>query len=100
MPAVLSLLPGVLRGCLRIKALIPESILPGLFLVAATPLYILLFLVIFTTVNQVIGDLLLVLGILALLGAPMLYLSMPAPSPGRSAQTRKLPGSARSRRPC
>lgn len=74
MPAVLSLLPGVLRGCLRIKALIPESILPGLFLVAATPLYIMLFLVIFTTVNQVIGDLLLVLGILALLGAPMLYL--------------------------
>jgi hypothetical protein len=74
MPAVLSLLPGVLRGCLRIKALLPESILPGLFLVAATPLYVLLFLVIFTTVNQVIGDLLLILGIMALLGAPMLYL--------------------------
>ena len=74
MPAVLSLLPGVLRGCLRIKALIPQSVLPGLFLVAATPLYVLLFLVIFTTVNQVIGDLLLILGIVALLGAPMLYL--------------------------
>jgi hypothetical protein len=74
MPAVLSLLPGVLRGCLRIKALLPESILPGLFLVAATPLYVLLFLVIFTTVNQVIGDVLLILGIVALLGAPMLYL--------------------------
>lgn len=74
MPSVLSLLPGVLRGCLRIKALLPESVLPGLFLVAATPLYVLLFLVIFTTVNQVIGDLLLILGIMALLGAPMLYL--------------------------
>lgn len=74
MPAVLSLIPGVLRGCLRIKALIPQSILPGLFLVAATPLYILLFLVIFTTVNQVAGNLLLILGVLALLGAPLLYL--------------------------
>ena len=74
MPAVLSLIPGVLRGCLRIKALIPESILPGLFLVAATPLYVLLFLVIFTTVNQVAGDIFLILGVLALLGAPLLYL--------------------------
>lgn len=74
MPAVLSLLPGVLRGCLRIKALIPQSVLPGLFLVAATPLYVLLFLVIFTTVNQVLGDILLILGIVAVLGAPMLYL--------------------------
>ena len=74
MPAVLSLLPGVLRGCLRIKALLPQSVLPGLFLVAATPLYVLLFLVIFTTLNQLIGDLLLILGIMAVLGAPMLYL--------------------------
>ena len=74
MPAVLSLIPGVLRGCLRIKALIPESILPGLFLVAATPLYVLLFLVIFTTVNQVAGNLFLIFGVLALLGSPLLYL--------------------------
>ena len=74
MPAVLSLIPGVLRGCLRIKALIPQSVLPGLFLVAATPLYVLLFLVIFTTVNQVAGNMLLILGVLALLGAPLLYL--------------------------
>ncbi|MEA3013436.1 MAG: hypothetical protein QOD42_1981 [Sphingomonadales bacterium] len=74
MPAVLSLIPGVLRGCLRIKALIPESILPGLFLIAAAPLYILFFLVIFTTVNQVAGNLVLILAVLALLMAPLLYL--------------------------
>jgi len=74
MPSVLSLIPGVLRGCLRIKALIPESILPGLFLIAAAPLYILLFLVIFTTVNQVAGNILLMLAVLALLMAPLLYL--------------------------
>lgn len=74
MPAVLSLIPGVLRACLRIKALIPEAILPGLFLIAATPLYIFLFLVIFTTINQAIGEPLLILGVLALVGAPMLYM--------------------------
>ena len=74
MPAVLSLIPGVLRGCLRIKALIPESILPGLFLIAAAPLYILFFLVIFTTINQVAGNLVLILAVLSLLMAPLLYL--------------------------
>lgn len=74
MPAVLSLIPGVLRACLRIKALIPEAILPGLFLVAATPLYIFLFLVIFTTINQAAGNLLLIAGVLALVGAPLLYM--------------------------
>jgi len=74
MPAVLSLIPGVLRACLRIKALIPEAILPGLFLVAATPLYVLLFLVIFTTVNQAAGNFWLISGVLALVGAPILYM--------------------------
>ena len=74
MPAVLALIPGVLRACLRIKALIPESILPGLFLVAATPLYVLLFLVIFTTINQVAGNAMLIFGVIALTGAPLLYL--------------------------
>ena len=49
MPSVLSLIPGVIRACLRIKALIPESVLPGLFLIAAAPLYFLIFLVTFTT---------------------------------------------------
>lgn len=75
MPAVLSLLPGILRACLRVKALLPESILPGWFLVAASPLYMLLFLVVFVTVNQLAGNALLVLGVLALTGAPMLYLA-------------------------
>ena len=73
MPAVLSLIPGVLRACLRIKALLPEATLPGWFLVAATPLYILLFLVIFSVVNQVAGHFLLILGVLALLVSPVLY---------------------------
>lgn len=73
MPAVLALIPGVLRACLRIKALLPEATLPGWFLVAAAPLYILLFLVIFSVVNQVAGHFLLIFGVLALLISPVLY---------------------------
>jgi hypothetical protein len=74
MPAVLSLIPGILRACLRVKALLPESILPGWFLVASTPLYILLFLVVFSTVNQIAGNFLLIAAVIALLGAPILYM--------------------------
>lgn len=74
MPTVLSVIPGVLRGCLRIKALLPNSILPGLFLVAATPLYVMLFLVVFTIVNQIAGNFLLILGVLALAASPVIYL--------------------------
>jgi len=74
MPAVLSLIPGVLRGCLRIKALLPQSILPGMFLVAATPLYVLLFMVIFTTINQVAGHILLILAVLTLAASSIIYL--------------------------
>lgn len=74
MPAVLSLIPGVLRGCLRVKSLLPQSTLPGWFLIAATPLYILLFMVVFSTINQVLGNFLLLLGVLALVGSPVMYL--------------------------
>lgn len=74
LPTVLSLIPGVMRACLRIKTLIPESILPGFFLVAATPFYMLLFLVIFTAVNQFAGHILLIISFGCILGGPMLYL--------------------------
>src|SRR5581483_2408581 len=35
MPAVLSLLPGLVRACLRLKTLLPASILPGWCLAAS-----------------------------------------------------------------
>jgi hypothetical protein len=75
MPTVLSLIPGGLRACVRVKSLLPGSTLPGWFLVAAAPLYVLLVLVLFIAVNQVIGNLLLLLGVAALLSAPLVYLA-------------------------
>jgi hypothetical protein len=74
MPAVLALIPGIMRACLRIKVLLPQSILPGWFLVGMAPLWMFLFLVLFVTINQVAGDALLILGVLAVTSAPVLYI--------------------------
>jgi hypothetical protein len=74
MPAVLALIPGIMRACLRVKVLLPESILPGCFLVGAAPLWTFLFMVVFITANQLAGDPLLILGVLAVTCAPLLYL--------------------------
>jgi hypothetical protein len=74
MPGVLALIPGIMRACLRIKVLLPESILPGWFLVGAAPLWTLLFMVVFVTINQIAGDWLLIGGVLCVTGAPILYL--------------------------
>jgi len=74
MPGVLALIPGIMRACLRIKVLLPQSILPGWFLVGAAPLWTLLFLVVFVTVNQIAGDALLIVGVLCITATPILYL--------------------------
>ena len=73
-PVVLALFPGVLRACLRVKVLLPQSILPGWFLVAASPVYMVLFFLFFVTVNQVASNELLVVGVFAVTGAPVAYL--------------------------
>ncbi len=75
MPTVLSLIPGALRACVRVKSLLPGSTLPGWFLVAGAPLYVLLVLVLFIAVNQVIGNLLLLAGVAVLLAAPLVYVA-------------------------
>ncbi len=74
MPTVMSLLPGILRACLRLKTLIPAAVVPGWLLMGAAPLYFLLWLVVFVAVNQFAGNLLLILGILLWIGAPLVFL--------------------------
>lgn len=73
LPTVLSLIPGVQRACLRIKNLLPESMLPGWFLVSAAPFNSLLLLVIFIAVNQVASNPLFLAGMFLLLAAPLVY---------------------------
>ncbi|MDR3403042.1 MAG: hypothetical protein P4L99_11145 [Chthoniobacter sp.] len=52
LPSVLSLIPGVQRACLRVKTLLPQALLPGWFIVVASPLYGLFLLVIVIAVDQ------------------------------------------------
>jgi lysylphosphatidylglycerol synthetase-like protein (DUF2156 family) len=73
LPIVLSLIPGVQRACLRVKTLLPESMLPGWFLVAAGPLYALFLLVVFVAIDQIASHPLLFLGMFFLLASPLVY---------------------------
>ena len=73
LPAVLALIPGVLKGCMRVKTLLPASTLPGWFIVMAAPLYGLFLLAVFVAINQVTNDPLLVGGVLMLVIAHLVY---------------------------
>ena len=73
LPTVLSLVPGVQRACLRVKTLLPESMLPGWFLVTAAPFYALFLLVIFVAANQIASDPIFLIGMFLFLAAPFLY---------------------------
>jgi hypothetical protein len=74
-PAVLALVPGVMRACIRIKMLLPEATLPGWFLIAAAPFNGLLVLVIFVALAQVAPSPLLLVGMVLWLAAPFVYLA-------------------------
>jgi len=74
-PAVLALVPGVIRACIRVKMLLPEATLPGWFLVAAAPFNGLLVLVTFVALAQVAPSPLLLAGMLLWLAAPLVYLA-------------------------
>jgi hypothetical protein len=73
MPTILSLLPGLLRACVRVKSLLPGADLSGWFLVAGAPFYVLLLLVVFIALNQAAGSPLLLGGMCLLLAAPLVY---------------------------
>jgi len=73
LPAVLSLFPGAMNGCLRIKALLPAAQLPGWLLVCAAPAFLLFWLVLLTLANHAAQSPLLVVGILLWAGSPVWY---------------------------
>lgn len=77
LPAVLSLIPGVQKACLRVKTLLPQSSLPGWFIVVASPLYGLFLFVVFLGVDQITSQpaILASLGLLSL--ASLFYVFRP-----------------------
>lgn len=52
LPLVLSLVPGVVKGCQRVKSLLPQAILPGWLIVMASTLYGLFLFSIFVAIDQ------------------------------------------------
>ncbi len=73
LPAVLSVIPGAVNGCLRIKSLLPAAQLPGWLLVCAAPVFLLFWLVILVVANRAFQSPLLVCGILLWAGSPIWY---------------------------
>jgi hypothetical protein len=74
-PAVLALVPGIMRACIRVKMLLPEAMMPGWLLVAAAPFNGLIVLITFVSLAQVAPSPLLLAGMLLWLAAPLVYLA-------------------------
>lgn len=73
LPAVISLIPGAVNGCLRIKSLLPAAQLPGWLLVCSAPLFLLFWIIVLVIVNHLANNMLLVCGFLLWAGAPIWY---------------------------
>ena len=72
-PRVFGLFPGLVRSCMTLRTLVPESPLPGYVLAVITPLYATLLLVIMGLAAQA-GSGPLFFGLVALLVSPILVL--------------------------
>lgn len=72
-PAVISLVPGAVNGCLRVKALLPAAQLPGWLLVCAAPAFLLFWVVVLVIANHAARSPFLVFGVLLWAGAPIWY---------------------------
>ncbi len=73
-PKLLSVFPGIIRASVTLKTLLHESPAPGYMVVLFAPVYAMFVLVVFTTINQIEGNLLLLVGIACLVVAPLVYL--------------------------
>ena len=74
LPAILSMLPGAIRACVRIKVLFPESIVSGWLLVTLTPVYALILFTLFIFINQLAGSFMLIFGAAFVAAAPLAYI--------------------------
>jgi hypothetical protein len=73
LPSVLSLIPGIQKACLRIKTIIPQALLPGWFIVVASPLYGLFLVVVMVAVDQFTGEPAILVPLALLAAASLTY---------------------------
>jgi hypothetical protein len=74
-PGLLAIVLAASLACVRVKGLLPESQAPGWSFVVGVPLLALMMLSTFLVVYHYISHIFLFLGLLALIGAPLHYLT-------------------------
>lgn len=72
-PAALSIAPGLLKGALRMKMLVPQSIVPGMFVLLLPWLYCPLSWSLYSIIFQFVGNPLVLLGLLVVAFTPLTY---------------------------
>jgi len=76
LPAAMSLAPGLLRGATAVKILVPLSTVPGMFILILPWVYSPLLWCSYQVVFQLVGDWLLLIGLIVLAFAPLLYFAL------------------------
>jgi len=76
MPLALSIAPGLLSAAIRIKIMVPESYLPGVFIVIMPLLYVPLVWSFSALIVQSLGDPFLLVGIALLAFSPLAYTAL------------------------
>lgn len=72
-PAALSIAPGLLKGALRMKLLVPQSIVPGMFVILLPWLYCPLSWSLYSVIFQFVGNPFVLLGLLVLAFTPLMH---------------------------
>ncbi|GAB4154819.1 MAG: hypothetical protein Tsb009_31510 [Planctomycetaceae bacterium] len=70
---VVAIFPGIIRSSMALKTLLPESATPGWIVALIAPIYMLVLMLMLVTINQIGGSILLIIGALFLMLAPMIY---------------------------
>jgi hypothetical protein len=73
-PKLISVFPGIIRASVTLKSMLHESPVPGYTVVLFAPVYAMFVVVVFTTVNQMEGSLVLLAALACLVVAPLIYL--------------------------
>lgn len=73
LPLVLSLLPALVRASVRVKSLLPGSVIPGWFLMGAAALNVLIWLTVLVAINSLASNALLIAGVVLFVLAPMAF---------------------------
>ena len=73
-PKLIAVFPGIIRASVTLKSLLHESPVPGYTVVLLAPVYAMFVVVVFTTVNQMEGSLVLLAALACLVVAPLIYL--------------------------